>query len=89
MICLSAYINHSLISILVNDLRGENKQLEQGMKEILQAIQDTQKSTWPEGVAVTLPSLEQLVAVSSQARSRSAACRGCFPLFLGPQAGTR
>ncbi|XP_023650968.2 centrosomal protein of 290 kDa isoform X3 [Paramormyrops kingsleyae] len=46
----------------LNDLWGENKQLEQGMKEILQAIQDTQKSTWPEGVAVTLPSLEQLVA---------------------------
>ncbi|XP_048867180.1 centrosomal protein of 290 kDa isoform X2 [Brienomyrus brachyistius] len=46
----------------LNDLWGENKQLEQGMKEILQAIQDSQKSPWPEGVAVTLPGLEQLVA---------------------------
>lgn len=39
---------------------NENKQLEQGMKEILQAIQDTQKKT-PTSTGVSIPSLERLV----------------------------
>ncbi|XP_051548638.1 centrosomal protein of 290 kDa isoform X2 [Myxocyprinus asiaticus] len=44
----------------LNELLNENKQLEQGMKEILQAIQDTQKKT-PSPTRVSIPSLERLV----------------------------
>ncbi|XP_016425169.1 centrosomal protein of 290 kDa isoform X1 [Sinocyclocheilus rhinocerous] len=44
----------------LNEMLNENKQLEQGMKEILQAIQDTQKKT-PTSIGVSIPSLERLV----------------------------
>ncbi|XP_009296182.2 centrosomal protein of 290 kDa isoform X10 [Danio rerio] len=44
----------------LNEMLNENKQLEQGMKEILQAIQDTQKKT-PTSTGVSIPSLERLV----------------------------
>uniref|UniRef100_A0A8C2HM38 Centrosomal protein 290 n=1 Tax=Cyprinus carpio TaxID=7962 RepID=A0A8C2HM38_CYPCA len=46
----------------LNEMLNENKQLEQGMKEILQAIQDTQKKT-PTSTGVSIPSLERLVNV--------------------------
>lgn len=41
----------------------ENKQLEQGMKEILQAIKDTQKDSKGE-TGLSIPILERLVNVS-------------------------
>ncbi|XP_056307502.1 centrosomal protein of 290 kDa [Danio aesculapii] len=44
----------------LNEMLNENKHLEQGMKEILQAIQDTQKKT-PTSTGVSIPSLERLV----------------------------
>ncbi|XP_016115081.1 centrosomal protein of 290 kDa [Sinocyclocheilus grahami] len=44
----------------LNEMLNENKQLEQGMKDILQAIQDTQKKT-PTSIGVSIPSLERLV----------------------------
>ncbi|KAF4095066.1 centrosomal protein of 290 kDa isoform X2 [Onychostoma macrolepis] len=44
----------------LNEMLNENKQLEQGMKEILQAVQDTQKKT-PTSIGVSIPSLERLV----------------------------
>ncbi|XP_055047695.2 centrosomal protein of 290 kDa isoform X3 [Misgurnus anguillicaudatus] len=44
----------------LNEMLNENKQLEQGMKEILQAIQDAQKTTHPP-TAVSIPSLERLI----------------------------
>ncbi|XP_051978997.1 centrosomal protein of 290 kDa [Xyrauchen texanus] len=44
----------------LNEMLNENKQLEQGMKEILQAIQDTQKKM-PSTTRVNIPSLERLV----------------------------
>ncbi|XP_050955227.1 centrosomal protein of 290 kDa isoform X2 [Labeo rohita] len=44
----------------LNEMLNENKQLEQGMKEILQAIQDTQTKT-PTSTGVSIPSLERLV----------------------------
>ncbi|XP_057185912.1 centrosomal protein of 290 kDa isoform X2 [Triplophysa rosa] len=46
----------------LNEMLNENKQLEQGMKEILQAIQDAQKTT-PSQTAVSIPSLERLINV--------------------------
>ncbi|KAK7121543.1 hypothetical protein R3I93_022587 [Phoxinus phoxinus] len=45
----------------LNEMLNENKQLEQGMKEILQAIQDAQKKT-PTATGVSIPSLERLVS---------------------------
>ncbi|XP_051740645.1 centrosomal protein of 290 kDa isoform X2 [Ctenopharyngodon idella] len=45
----------------LNEMLNENKQLEQGMKEILQAIQDAQKKT-PTTTGVSIPSLERLVS---------------------------
>lgn len=44
----------------------ENKHLEEGMKEILQAIKDMQKDPGVKGgeTAVIIPSLERLVNVS-------------------------
>uniref|UniRef100_A0A8C7LS39 Centrosomal protein 290 n=1 Tax=Oncorhynchus kisutch TaxID=8019 RepID=A0A8C7LS39_ONCKI len=45
----------------LEDLFKENKQLEQGMKEILQAIQDAQQKTPSSQAAVSIPSLEKLV----------------------------
>ncbi|XP_067235779.1 centrosomal protein of 290 kDa isoform X3 [Chanodichthys erythropterus] len=45
----------------LNEMLNENKQLEQGMKEILQAIQDAQKKT-PTPTGVSIPSLERLVS---------------------------
>ncbi|XP_052399727.1 centrosomal protein of 290 kDa isoform X2 [Carassius gibelio] len=44
----------------LNEMLNENKQLEQGMKEILQAIQDAQKKT-STSTGVSIPSLERLV----------------------------
>lgn len=52
------------LSPAVNEMLNENKQLEQGMKEILQAIQDAQKKT-PTPTGVSIPSLERLVSVRS------------------------
>ncbi|TRZ00666.1 hypothetical protein DNTS_032011 [Danionella cerebrum] len=43
----------------LNEMLNENKQLEQGMKEILQAIKDTQKKT-PTSGGVHIPSLDRL-----------------------------
>ncbi|XP_030069982.1 centrosomal protein of 290 kDa [Microcaecilia unicolor] len=54
----------------LNDLSEENKQLEQGMKEILQAIKEAQKDSDIKGGETTLviPSLERLVsAIESKA----------------------
>uniref|UniRef100_A0A8C7LCR6 Centrosomal protein 290 n=1 Tax=Oncorhynchus kisutch TaxID=8019 RepID=A0A8C7LCR6_ONCKI len=48
-------------SLHMEDLFKENKQLEQGMKEILQAIQDAQQKTPSSQAAVSIPSLEKLV----------------------------
>ncbi|CAM4734524.1 unnamed protein product [Leuciscus chuanchicus] len=45
----------------LNEMLNENKQLEQGMKEILQAIQDAQNKT-PTPTGVSIPSLERLVS---------------------------
>nr|XP_029523284.1 centrosomal protein of 290 kDa isoform X1 [Oncorhynchus nerka] len=45
----------------LEDLFKENKQLEQGMKEILQAIQDAQQKNPSSQAAVSIPSLEKLV----------------------------
>lgn len=44
-------------------MRKENMQLEQGMKEILQAIQEAQSKATTQA-AITVPSLERLVSVS-------------------------
>lgn len=53
------------LSPAVNEMLNENKQLEQGMKEILQAIQDAQNKT-PTPTGVSIPSLERLVSVRSR-----------------------
>ncbi|XP_028813542.1 centrosomal protein of 290 kDa isoform X9 [Denticeps clupeoides] len=45
----------------LNEMLKENKQLEQGMKEILQVIQEAQKTS-PAQMAVNIPSLERLVS---------------------------
>uniref|UniRef100_A0A8C7QSB3 Centrosomal protein 290 n=1 Tax=Oncorhynchus mykiss TaxID=8022 RepID=A0A8C7QSB3_ONCMY len=45
----------------LEDLFKENKQLEQGMKEILQAIQEAQQKNPTSQAAVSIPSLEKLV----------------------------
>lgn len=52
--------------LLVKELSEENKQLEQGMKEILQAVKEMQKepSVKGEETALIIPSLERLVNVS-------------------------
>ncbi|XP_036424131.1 centrosomal protein of 290 kDa isoform X2 [Colossoma macropomum] len=46
----------------LNEMLKENKQLEQSMKEILQAIQEAQSKT-PAQTSVRIPSLERLVSV--------------------------
>ncbi|XP_060784403.1 centrosomal protein of 290 kDa isoform X2 [Neoarius graeffei] len=45
----------------LNEMVKENKQLEQGMKEILQAIQESQSKA-PTQAAISVPSLERLVS---------------------------
>lgn len=52
--------------ITVKELSEENKQLEQGMKEILQAIKEMQKDSSMKGgeTALIIPSLDRLVHVS-------------------------
>lgn len=52
--------------ITVKELVEENKQLEEGMKEILQAIKDIQKDPDVKGgeTSLIIPSLERLVNVS-------------------------
>lgn len=54
------------IFITVKELSEENKQLEQGMKEILQAVREVQKGpNVKEGeTALIIPSLDRLVNVS-------------------------
>lgn len=61
-----SWISAALFSLcpLVEDLFKENKQLEQGMKEILQAIQEAQQKNPTSQAAVSIPSLEKLVRVS-------------------------
>lgn len=51
--------------ITVKELSEENKQLEQGMKEILQAIKEMQKDSSVKGgeTALIIPSLDRLVHV--------------------------
>ncbi|KAK2534920.1 Cep290 [Columba guinea] len=51
------------IFITVKELSEENKQLEQGMKEILQAVKEMQKDPSVNGgeTALTIPSLDRLV----------------------------
>lgn len=53
--------------ILVKELVAENKQLEEGMKEILQAIKEMQKDPDVKGgeISLIIPSLERLVNVSN------------------------
>ncbi|XP_047658167.1 centrosomal protein of 290 kDa isoform X2 [Tachysurus fulvidraco] len=46
----------------LNEMLKENKQLEQGMKEILQAIQEAQSKAPPTQAAISIPSLERLVS---------------------------
>lgn len=55
-----------IIFITVKELSEENKQLEQGMKEILQAVKEMQKDPSVNGgeTALTIPSLDRLVNVS-------------------------
>lgn len=50
----------------MKELSEENKQLEQGMKEILQAIKEMQKDSSTKGgeTALIIPSLDRLVHVS-------------------------
>lgn len=52
--------------VTVKELSEENKQLEQGMKEILQAIKEMQKDSSMKGgeTALIIPSLDRLVHVS-------------------------
>lgn len=54
------------IFITVKELSEENKQLEQGMKEILQAVKEMQKDPSVKGgeTALIIPSLDRLVNVS-------------------------
>lgn len=54
------------MSFLVKELVEENKQLEEGMKEILQAIKEMQKDPDIKGgeTSLIIPSLERLVNVS-------------------------
>lgn len=54
------------MSFLVKELVEENKQLEEGMKEILQAIKEMQKDPDVKGgeTSLIIPSLERLVNVS-------------------------
>lgn len=57
---------------LVELLFMENKQLEQVMTEILQAIQDAQQKTPSSHVAVTIFSQERLVHLSVASRTITA-----------------
>ncbi len=54
------------VFIAVKELSEENKQLEQGMKEILQAVKEMQKDPTVKGgeTALIIPSLDRLVNVS-------------------------
>lgn len=54
------------IFITVKELSEENKQLEQGMKEILQAVKEMQNDPSVKGgeTTLTIPSLDRLVNVS-------------------------
>lgn len=54
------------VFIAVKELSEENKQLEQGMKEILQAVKEMQKEPTVKGgeTALIIPSLDRLVNVS-------------------------
>lgn len=54
------------IFIAVKELSEENKHLEQGMKEILQAVKEMQKDPSVKGgeTALIIPSLDRLVNVS-------------------------
>lgn len=56
---------HSLPAVIpaVNEMLKENKQLEQGMREILQGIQET-RSNAATHTAISVPSLERLISVS-------------------------
>uniref|UniRef100_A0AAR2JDM0 Centrosomal protein 290 n=1 Tax=Pygocentrus nattereri TaxID=42514 RepID=A0AAR2JDM0_PYGNA len=51
-----------LVPSAVNEMLKENKQLEQSMKEILQAIQEAQSKA-PAQASLRIPSLERLVSV--------------------------
>ncbi|MCJ8734467.1 hypothetical protein PDJAM_G00235690 [Pangasius djambal] len=51
----------SQLKARLNEMLKENKQLEQGMKEILQAIQEAQSKA-PTQTAISVPSLERLVS---------------------------
>lgn len=64
---LKAFWNYiyAIFLTIVKELVEENKQLEEGMKEILQAIKDMQKDSVKGGdTALMIPSLERLVNVS-------------------------
>ncbi|KAJ8381846.1 hypothetical protein SKAU_G00026240 [Synaphobranchus kaupii] len=52
----------------LNDMLMENKQLEQGMQEILKAIQDTQRTTQNQ-TGVSIPILERLVSAMEMKNS--------------------
>ncbi|KAJ8395713.1 hypothetical protein AAFF_G00029500 [Aldrovandia affinis] len=52
----------------LNDMLMENKQLEQGMQEILKAIQDAQKNTQTQ-TGVSIPILERLVSAMEMKNS--------------------
>ncbi|XP_035280748.1 centrosomal protein of 290 kDa isoform X3 [Anguilla anguilla] len=52
----------------LNDMLMENKQLEQGMQEILKAIQDTQRTTQAQ-TGVSIPILERLVSAMEMKNS--------------------
>lgn len=66
LIIFSVLFNGFAIFITVKELSEENKQLEQGMKEILQAIKEMQKDSSMKGgeTALIIPSLDRLVHVS-------------------------
>uniref|UniRef100_A0A8C9MZ56 Centrosomal protein 290 n=1 Tax=Serinus canaria TaxID=9135 RepID=A0A8C9MZ56_SERCA len=59
----SVFFNRFTTFITVKELLEENKQLEQGMKEILQAIKEMQKDSSMKGgeTALKIPSLDRLV----------------------------
>uniref|UniRef100_A0A674I1K8 Centrosomal protein 290 n=1 Tax=Terrapene triunguis TaxID=2587831 RepID=A0A674I1K8_9SAUR len=60
---LEIYFRNIHYCIAVKELSEENKQLEQGMKEILQAVREMQKDPSVKGgeTALMIPSLERLV----------------------------
>lgn len=63
---LSLFIHCETYIIIVKELVEENKHLEGGMKEILQAIKEMQKGPDVNGgeTSLIIPSLERLVNVS-------------------------